>query len=68
VRFKSLTILGFSVYTVPFDVLAEHYRRLVEHAVASDVRLDLERVKLDTITEAWRRQAEGAGAKLVVVP
>jgi hypothetical protein len=27
-RFKSLTILG-SVYAVPFDVLAEHYRRLV---------------------------------------
>ena len=68
VRFKSLAILGFSVYTVPFDVLAEHYRRLVEHAVAGDIRLDVERVTLDSITEAWRRQMEGAGAKLVVVP
>ena len=68
VRFKSLAILGFSVYTVPFDVLAEHYRRLVEHAVAGDIRLDVEQVPLDSITDAWRRQAEGAGAKLVVVP
>lgn len=68
VRFKSLAILGFSVYAVPFDVLAEHYRRLVEHAVAGDIRLDVEQVALDSITEAWRRQAEGAGAKLVVVP
>jgi NADPH2:quinone reductase len=68
VRFKSLAILGFSVYTVPFDVLAEHYHRLVEHAVAGDIRLDVERVTLDSITEAWRRQVEGAGAKLVVVP
>ena len=68
VRFKSLTILGHSVYAVPFDVLAEHYRRLVDHAVAGDIRLDVERVTLASITGAWRRQAEGAGAKLVVVP
>jgi NADPH:quinone reductase len=68
VRFKGLAILGFSVYTVPFDVLAEHYRRLVHHAVAGDIQLDVERVTLDSITDAWRRQADGAGAKLVVVP
>jgi NADPH:quinone reductase len=68
VRFRSLAILGFSVYTVPFGVLAEHYRRLVDHAVAGDIRLDVELVTLDSITEAWRRQADRAGAKLVVVP
>lgn len=68
VRFKGLTIVGFSVYTVPLEVLEEHYRRLVGHAVAGDIRLDIERVPLDAITDAWRRQAEGPGAKLVVVP
>jgi NADPH:quinone reductase len=68
VRFKSLAILGFSVYTVPFDVLAEHYRRLVDHAAAGDIRLDVEQVPLDSISDAWRRQADGAGAKLVVIP
>lgn len=68
VRFRSLAILGFSMYTVPFGVLAEHYRRLINHAVAGDIRLDIELVTLDAITEAWRRQADGAGAKLVVVP
>ena len=68
VRFKSLTIVGHSVYAVPFDVLAEHYGRLVEHAIAGDIRLDVERVTLDSITEAWRRQADGPGAKLVVIP
>lgn len=68
VRFRSLAILGFSVYAVPFGVLAEHYRRLIDHAVAGDIRLDVELVTLDSITEAWRRQADGAGAKLVVVP
>jgi NADPH:quinone reductase len=68
VRFKSLTIVGHSLYAVPLDVLAEHYRRLLDHAVAGDIRLDVERVTLDSVTEAWRRQADGAGAKLVVVP
>ena len=31
---KAWAIFGFSVYAVPSDVLAEHYRRLVDHAVA----------------------------------
>jgi NADPH2:quinone reductase len=68
VRFKSLSILGHTAYAVPSDDLAEHYRRLVEHAVAGDIRLDVERVPLDSVADAWRRQGEGAGAKLVVVP
>lgn len=68
VRFKGLAILGFSVYSVPFDVLAQQYRRLVGHAVAGEIRLDVEQTPLDSVTDAWRRQAEGAGAKLVVVP
>ena len=68
VRFKSLTIVGHSVYAVPSDVLREHYRRLVKHAVAGEIRLDVERVPLDAVGDAWRRQAERAGAKLVVVP
>jgi len=53
---------------LPADELADHYRRLVEHAVAGDIRLDVERVALDSVADAWRRQAEGAGTKLVVVP
>lgn len=68
VRFKGLTILGFSVYAAPFDVLADHYRRLVDHAVAGNIRLDVEQTPLDSVSDAWRRQAEGAGAKLVVIP
>lgn len=68
VRFKGLMILGFSLYSAPVDVLAEHYPRLVAHAAAGDIRLDVEQVPLDSVAGAWRRQAEGAGAKLVVVP
>jgi NADPH:quinone reductase-like Zn-dependent oxidoreductase len=68
VRFKSLSVLGHTNYAVPPDELAEHYRRLVDHAVAGEIRLDVERVPLDSITDAWHRQVEGAGTKLVVVP
>jgi NADPH2:quinone reductase len=68
VRFKSLSILGHTNFAVPPDDLAEHYRRLVGHAVAGDIRLDVERVPLDDVADAWRRQAEGAGTKLVLVP
>jgi NADPH2:quinone reductase len=68
VRFKSLSILGHTNYAVPSDELAEHYRRLVGHALAGEIRLDVERVPLDSVTDAWRRQTEGAGTKIVVVP
>ena len=67
-RFKNLSILGHTNFAVPVDELAEHYRRLVAHAVAGEIRLDIERVPLDSVADAWRRQAEGAGTKLVVVP
>ena len=68
VRFKNLSILGHTNFLVPPDELAKQYRRLVSHAVAGDIRLDVERVPLDSVADAWRRQAEGAGTKLVVVP
>lgn len=68
VRGKNLTLLGHTNYLVPPADLAEHYRRLVGHAIAGDIGLDLERVPLEGVGDAWRRQAEGAGAKLVLVP
>ncbi len=66
-RFKNLSILGHTNFALPRDELAEHYRRLVGHAVAGEIRLDLERVPLDAVADGWRRQAEGPGTKLVVV-
>ena len=68
VRFKSLSILGHTNVAVPADELADNYRRLVEHVTSGDIRFEVERVPLDGVADAWRRQAEGAGAKLVVVP
>jgi NADPH2:quinone reductase len=68
VRFKSLSILGHTNFAVPPDELADHYRRLIGHAIAGEILLELDLVPLDDVAGAWRRQAEGAGTKLVVVP
>ena len=68
VRGKQLDILGFSNFSAPREVIREEYRRLIEHALAGDVRIDIERVTLDDVAEAWERQAAVPDAKLVVVP
>ncbi len=68
VRFKCLSILGHTNFAVPPDELAEHYRRLVGHVTAGDIVFEVDRVALDDVAAAWQRQADGPGAKLVVVP
>jgi NADPH:quinone reductase len=68
VRGKQLEILGYSNFGVPPDVLAREYRRLLEHAAAGDVKVDVEQVPFADVAAAWRRQGEGAGKKLVIVP
>jgi NADPH2:quinone reductase len=68
VRGKQLEILGFRIEPAGREVIEREYRRLVEHALAGDVRVDIEKVPLDDVADAWQRQSEGAGVKLVVVP
>lgn len=68
VRFKSLSLLGHTNFACPPDELAEQYRRLVGHAGSGEITLEVERIALDDVAVAWRRQAEGAGAKLVLEP
>jgi NADPH2:quinone reductase len=63
VRGKELEVYGFSDFAVPPDVLSEHYRRLVGHALAGEIRLDVERVPLERVAEAW-----DAPGKQVLVP
>lgn len=63
IRGKQLELYGFSDFAVPADVLTEHYRRLVAHALAGEILLEVERVGLDEIGEAW-----GRPGKLVACP
>jgi NADPH:quinone reductase len=68
IRGKQLELLGYTNLRLPFDVLADGYRNLVGHALAGRIRLEVERIPMAGAADAWRRQAEGAGTKLVVLP
>ena len=68
VRFKNLSILGHTNFMVPVDELADHYRRLVGHVTAGEIVFEVEQIPLDDVAAAWQRQADGAGAKLVLMP
>ena len=63
IRGKHLEVYGFSDFVVPADILAEHYQRLVAHAVAGQIRVALEQVSLDEIGDVW-----GASGKHIVTP
>ena len=62
----SLSADGHTAYAVPKADLAAHYRRLVGHAAAGEVVLDIDTYPLEQVAEAWQRQTDGAGAKVVV--
>jgi NADPH:quinone reductase-like Zn-dependent oxidoreductase len=68
VRSVTLSLLGFVVFRVPLDVRRDAYRRLTEHAARGEIEVDVERVPLDDVEDAWRRQQSGPDAKLVVMP
>lgn len=63
VRSKQLELYGYSNFAVAPEVLAEHYRRLVQHAIAGEIRIEIERVSLERLGEVW-----GTPGKHVVVP
>jgi NADPH2:quinone reductase len=66
VRGKQLELLGYSNYAFPADDAREAYLELLGHVSSGRIRIDVETYDLDRVAEAWRRQAEGPGTKLVV--
>lgn len=68
VRSKLVSILGYATGGVPREVVADAYRRMVEHAAAGRLVVDHEVVPLDRVAEAWDRQDAFPRRKLVVAP
>jgi NADPH2:quinone reductase len=66
VRGKQLEILGYSNFEVPDDVRRKAYVELVGHAAGGDITFPIETYPLERVAEAWKRQADGPGAKLIV--
>ena len=63
IRGKHLDLYGYTDFAVDADVMAEHHSRLVGHAVAGEIQLELNRVGLDEIGDVW-----GKPGKHVVLP
>lgn len=67
-RGRQLDIRGYMNFSVPADVRRTAYATLVEHAVAGEIVVEVERVALADVADAWSRVQRGAGRKLVLVP
>jgi NADPH2:quinone reductase len=66
VRGKQLEIYGYSNFVVPAEVRRSAYLDLVAHAAAGEVEFPIDVYPFERVADAWTRQAEGPGAKLVV--
>lgn len=67
VRGRVMNLLGHSLFATPGEVLAQGYRELCEHAAAGRIAVSSETFPLESIAEAWERQASGSpGAKIVI--
>ena len=67
-RGRHLEIRGYMNYLVPRDVLRAAYATLVEHAAAGRIEVEVERVPLSDVADAWERVQRSAHRKLVLVP
>ena len=67
VRGKPVSILGYTNYTAGEERKAAAYAQLTRHVAAGDIRIELERIGLDDLPGAWRRQGS-SHRKVVVIP
>ena len=68
VRGRLLSILGHTNFAAGPEVKRAAYSRMVEHAAAGELTAEVERVALEDVAEAWRRQREAPHHKLVIAP
>jgi NADPH:quinone reductase len=66
IRGKMGEIYGYTDFAVPRADFEEQYVRLVRHAAAGEIVIDLATYPLAEVAEAWKRQAAGQTAKIVV--
>lgn len=68
VRGKSLRILGHYNFSVPHEVRAATFARMLGHAARGELAVPVERVPLDRVAVAWERQQASPGGKLAIEP
>jgi NADPH:quinone reductase-like Zn-dependent oxidoreductase len=68
IRGRHIEIRGYTNFVVPADVRRDGYRTLVEHALAGRIAVELERMPLAQMADAWERVQRSAHRKLVLAP
>jgi hypothetical protein len=68
IRAKAVTVVGSHMYDLAEEELGDQYSTLLAHALAGRIVVDVERVPLEDVTDAWRRKLDGDPLKLVLVP
>jgi NADPH:quinone reductase-like Zn-dependent oxidoreductase len=66
VRGKELTIQGHSNFALSKEERDRAYLELLDHLVHGRIVIDVETYDLEHVEDAWARQAEGGGKKIVV--
>lgn len=67
-RGRRIDLRGFSLFSEPWDLVAEQYGRLCRAAAEGRVRIDVDEVPLEAAADAWAAQAAlRSGRKLVLV-
>jgi NADPH2:quinone reductase len=61
-------ILFHGASSVPDEVRRLAYETMADHLVAGELVVDVERIPLDDLADAWRRQREFPHKKLALVP
>ena len=67
-RNKHISIIGQSVFVAPIEVRRGAYTALAQAALDGAVSLDTTTARLDDVSAAWRRLADGAPDKQIVIP
>jgi NADPH:quinone reductase-like Zn-dependent oxidoreductase len=62
------TLMGHTNGQASLETRREVYARMAAHALAGEIVLEVERLPVSDIAEAWERQAHGPHHKLVLIP
>jgi NADPH:quinone reductase-like Zn-dependent oxidoreductase len=68
IRGKMLTIMGHTNFAAPPEVKWAAYEEMLRAAANADLRVEVDELALERVTEAWSRVQAGSHRKVVVVP
>jgi NADPH2:quinone reductase len=68
VRGKALSIIGHTNVLTPPEVRRAAYEWLLHKATAGELQIEVERIPLAMVADAWLRQKSSPGCKLVLSP